>query len=240
MKKHTTSIHVRLCAGAPTHAAAPQAHPSLDDLLAQVRACRACEAHLPLGPRPVLQAGASARILVVGQAPGARVHASGIPWDDRSGVRLREWMGIDAGHFYDPARVAIVPMGFCYPGRGNSGDLPPRRECAPLWQDRLLAQLPRIELTLLVGGYAQAHHLRHAGHVSVTRTLHNWRVHQTTSVLRPADSRLGAARRAHQASSVIPLPHPSPRNIAWFKANPWFEAELLPVLRKKVRGLIDG
>ncbi|HEY8708824.1 MAG TPA: uracil-DNA glycosylase family protein, partial [Burkholderiaceae bacterium] len=120
-----------------------EAHPTLEGLLAQVRACRACEAHLPLGPRPVLQAGAAARILVVGQAPGARVHASGIPWDDRSGVRLRDWMGIDAKRFYDPARVAIVPMGLCYPGRGVSGDLPPRLECAQLWQGRLVAQLPR-------------------------------------------------------------------------------------------------
>ena len=192
---------------------------SLDDLLAEVRACRACETHLPLGPRPVLQADAAARILVVGQAPGARVHASGIPWDDRSGARLREWMGIDAEHFYDPTRVAIVPMGFCYPGRGSSGDLPPRRECAPLWQDRLIAQLPGIELTLLVGAYAQTHHLRRTGHVSVMRTMHNWRVH---------------------APAVIPLPHPSPRNIAWFKANPWFDNELLPVLQQSVRKLFGG
>ena len=194
---------------------------SLDDLLAQVRACRACEAHLPLGPRPVVQAGAAARILIVGQAPGARVHASGIPWDDRSGDRLRDWMGIDAEQFYDPAQVAIVPMGFCYPGRatGRGGDRPPQPECAPLWQDRLIAQLRKIELTLLVGAYAQAHHLRHAGHVSVTRTLNDWRAH---------------------APRVIPLPHPSPRNIAWFKANPWFDDELLPVLRQGVRQLIGS
>ena len=192
---------------------------SLDDLLAQVRACRACEAHLPLGPRPVVQAGAAARILIVGQAPGARVHASGIPWGDRSGDRLRDWMGIDAEHFYDPSRVAIVPMGFCFPGRGPGGDLPPRRECAPLWHERLIGQLPKIKLTLLVGAYAQLHHLRHTGHVSVTRTMNNWRAH---------------------APDVIPLPHPSPRNVAWFKANPWFDDELLPVLRQSVRKLIGG
>ena len=191
----------------------------LDGLLAKVRACRACEAHLPLGPRPVLQAGAGARILIVGQAPGAQVHASGIPWDDRSGARLRAWMGIAAEHFYDPTRVAIVPMGFCYPGRGVSGDLAPRPECARLWQSLLIEQLPRIGLTLLVGAYAQAHHLRSAGHASVTRTLLNWRSH---------------------APRVIPLPHPSPRNVAWFKANPWFDDELLPVLRQSVRQLIDG
>jgi uracil-DNA glycosylase len=192
---------------------------TLDDLLLAVRSCRACATHLPLGPRPVLQAGASARILVVGQAPGRRVHASGVPWDDRSGERLRDWMGIDAQRFYDRACVAIVPMGLCYPGRSASGDLPPRRECAPLWLDRLLAQLPQIELTLLVGAYAQGHFLRPAGHVSVTATMRNWRTH---------------------LPRVIPLPHPSPRNVAWFKANPWFDGELLPVLQRSVRELIGA
>lgn len=187
--------------------------PSLDNLLEAVRACRACEAHLPLGPRPVLQAGATARILIVGQAPGARVHASGVPWDDRSGERLREWMGIDAATFYDRACVAIVPMGFCYPGRAASG------ECAQLWLDRVLARLPRIEVTLLVGRYAQAHFLRGAGYTSVTATTRDWRAN---------------------APRVIPLPHPSPRNIAWFKANPWFDDELLPALRSSVRNLIGG
>ena len=190
---------------------------TLDGLLLAVRSCRACATHLPLGPRPVLQAGASARILVVGQAPGARVHASGVPWDDRSGERLRHWMGIDAQRFYDRSSVAIVPMGLCYPGRAASGDRPPRRECAPLWLDRLLAQLPRIELTLLVGAYAQAHFLRAAGHTSVTATTRNWRTH---------------------LPRVVPLPHPSPRNVAWFKANPWFDDELLPVLQRRVRELI--
>lgn len=192
---------------------------ALDSLLQTVRACRVCEAHLPLGPRPVLQAGATAKILIVGQAPGARVHASGVPWDDRSGERLRDWMGIDAQTFYNKSRVAIVPMGYCYPGRGASGDLPPRRECASLWLDRLLAQLPQIELTLLVGQYAQAHFLRGTGHVSVTATTRDWRAH---------------------AARVFPLPHPSPRNIAWFKANPWFAHELLPVLRHSVHKLVGG
>lgn len=193
--------------------------PSLDSLLETVRACRACEAHLPLGPRPVLQACATARILIVGQAPGAKVHASGVPWGDCSGERLRDWMGIDAETFYDRACVAIVPMGFCYPGRAASGDLPPRRECAQLWLDRLLAQLPRIELTVLVGQYAQAHFLRGTGHVSVTATTRDWRAH---------------------APRVMPLPHPSPRNVAWFKANPWFDDELLPVLRLSVHKLVEG
>lgn len=190
---------------------------SLDSLLRAVRACRVCEAYLPLGPRPVLQAGASARILIVGQAPGAKVHASGRPWDDRSGERLRSWMGIDARTFYDAAQVAIVPMGLCYPGRGASGDLPPRRECAPLWHARLFAQMPRIELTLLVGSYAQAHMLRGTGHKSLTATMRAWR---------------------ELAPRIIPLPHPSPRNVAWFKANPWFEGELLPALRHSVRRLV--
>jgi uracil-DNA glycosylase len=191
----------------------------LDELLVAVRACRACERALPLGPRPVLQAGASARVLVVGQAPGARVHASGIPWDDRSGERLRLWMGIDAARFYDRSLVAIVPMGFCYPGRGASGDLPPRRECAGLWHARLLACMPRIELTLLVGGYAQSHFLRDAGHVSVTSTVRGWQAH---------------------GAHVLPLPHPSPRNVAWFKANPWFDDELVPALQRRVRQLLEA
>jgi uracil-DNA glycosylase len=189
------------------------AYRSLDALLVAVRACRACEVHLPLGPRPVLQAGATARILIVGQAPGAKVHASGVPWDDRSGERLRNWMGISTEVFYDKERVALVPMGFCYPGRGASGDLPPRPECAPLWLDALLGKLPRIELTLLVGQYAQAHFLRGKGHASVTATTRDWRAH---------------------APRVIPLPHPSPRNVAWFKANPWFDNELVPALRERV------
>ena len=192
---------------------------SLDELLVAVRGCRACATQLPLGPRPVLQVAASARILIVGQAPGARVHASGVPWDDRSGERLRDWMGVGAQRFYDESCVAIVPMGLCYPGRAASGDLPPRRECAPLWLDRLLAELPRVELTLLVGAYAQSHFLRAAGHTSVTDTTRNWRVHQPR---------------------IIPLPHPSPRNVAWFKANPWFIDELLPVLQGRVRELLGA
>jgi uracil-DNA glycosylase len=190
---------------------------ALDDLLAEVRACRACASQLPLGPRPVLQAGRAARILIVGQAPGARVHASGIPWSDRSGERLRDWMGIDAETFYDEAKVALVPIGLCYPGRGASGDLPPRRECAPLWLDRVLAQLPGIKLTMLVGRHAQAHFLRGCASRTVTSNTTAWRTH---------------------APGVIPLPHPSPRNIAWFKANPWFDDELLPVLRRAVRRLV--
>ena len=195
----------------------PKIHRTLKGLLTAVRACRACEGHLPLGPRPVIQVGAMAQILVVGQAPGAKVHASGVSWDDKSGERLRDWMGIDAKTFYDKTRIAILPMGYCYPGRGVSGDLPPRRECADLWLDRLLAELPQIKLTLLVGQYAQAHFLRGKGHASVTATTRDWRLH---------------------APGIIPLPHPSPRNVAWFVANPWFDDELLPVLRRSVSKLV--
>lgn len=186
---------------------------SLDALLADIRACRACEAELPLGPRPVLRAHRDARILIVGQAPGARVHASGIPWDDASGKRLREWLGVDAETFYDASRFAIVPMGFCYPGRGASGDNPPRPECARLWLDHLLAELPAIRLTLLIGQYAQRHFLRDTRKASLTETVQAWREY---------------------GPDVLPLPHPSPRNQAWFKHHPWFAADVLPELRRRV------
>jgi len=186
--------------------------PSLGDLLSAVRECRACEKHLPLGPRPVLRAGESARILVVGQAPGARVHASGIPWDDPSGDRLREWMCLDKDRFYDESQIAIIPMGYCYPGRGKGGDLPPRRECAALWLDQLLARLPRIEVTLLIGLHAQRHFLGSRRKRSLTETVKAWR---------------------EFAPEYLPLPHPSARNTPWFRSNPWFEHELLPVLREQ-------
>jgi uracil-DNA glycosylase len=189
----------------------------LGALLAAVRGCTACAKHLPLGPRPVVQAGASARILIVGQAPGARVHATGIPWDDPSGVRLREWMGIERDVFYDEARVAIIPMGFCYPGRGASGDLPPRRECAPLWLDQLLARLPAIQLTLLVGQYAQRHFLGARRKSSLAETVEAWREY---------------------TPRLLPLPHPSPRNQPWLKRHPWFERELVPLLRRRIHPLV--
>lgn len=192
---------------------ADTAYTTLEALLAAVRACRACEARLPLGPRPVLQAAGSARILVVGQAPGARVHATGIPWDDPSGERLRAWMGVDVEAFYDASRVAIIPMDYCYPGRGPSGDLPPRRECAQLWLDLLLEKLPHIELTLLVGLYAQRHFLGHRRGTSLTETTRHWERH---------------------ASRYFPLPHPSPRNTPWLQRNPWFGERLLPALRARV------
>ena len=190
----------------------------LAELLGRVRACRHCEAHLPLGPRPVLRAGATARLMIVGQAPGTRVHESGVPWDDRSGDRLRDWLGLDKASFYDEARIAIVPMGFCYPGRNpRGGDEPPRPECAPLWHPPLLAALPGVELTLLVGLYAQARYLGPRRKATLTETVRAWRDY---------------------APAYLPLPHPSWRNTAWLKKNPWFEVELLPELRGRVQALL--
>lgn len=188
----------------------------LPQLLHEVRACTACAQHLPAGPRPVLQVATPARILIAGQAPGRKVHESGIPFDDASGDRLRSWLSLDRPAFYDPNLVAILPMGLCYPGTGRSGDLPPRPECAPLWRQRLLEHLPNVELTLLIGQYAQAWHLTDAT-VGVTELVKAWRMHW------PA---------------VLPLPHPSPRNNPWLKANPWFDEEVLPVLQARVQALI--
>ncbi|MCC6193507.1 MAG: uracil-DNA glycosylase family protein [Burkholderiales bacterium] len=190
---------------------------SLDTLLAAVRACRRCEHELPLGARPVVRAHQAARILVVGQAPGLRVHATGVPWDDPSGQRLRDWMGVRAETFYDETLVAIIPMGFCYPGRGNGGDMPPRRECAELWLDSLLAKLPSIRTTLLVGQYAQRHFLGSRAKRSLTETTRAWREY---------------------APRYIPLPHPSPRNQPWFRRHPWFEQQLVPEIKAAVEALV--
>ena len=188
----------------------------LERLLRDARACTICADSLADGVRPVLQAHGEARILVAGQAPGRRVHASGVPFDDPSGVRLREWMGVDEQTFYDPRRVAILPMGFCYPGTGKSGDLAPRSECAPEWRQRLLDQLPELELTLVIGSYAMAWHLPEA-EGNLTQTVAAWKRH------RPR---------------VLPLPHPSPRNNLWLKRNPWFADEVLPYLQRRVRRLL--
>jgi uracil-DNA glycosylase/uncharacterized protein YeaO (DUF488 family) len=186
---------------------------SLPRLLTEIRACQACADVLPLGPRPVLQASASSRLLIVGQAPGAKVHASGVAWDDASGKRLRTWLGIDTEVFYDDKRVALVPMGFCYPGRGGGGDNPPRPECAALWHARLLALLPDVRLTLLVGQYAQRYMLGGRRKATLTDTVAAWREY---------------------GPGIVPLPHPSPRNQGWFKHHPWFEHEVLPALRERV------
>jgi uracil-DNA glycosylase len=185
---------------------------SFTSLLRDVRGCTLCAAELPLGPRPVLQLHPQARILLASQAPGRKVHASGVPFADASGDRLREWLGMSREVFYDPRCVAILPMGFCFPGGGKQGDRPPRPECAPAWRDRLLRQLRNLKLTLVIGQYAQAYHLPEAGN-SVTSTVQAWREHWP---------------------GVVPLPHPSPRNQLWLKRNPWFERELLPPLRTRV------
>ena len=190
----------------------------LEDLLQQIRACRICEEHLQLGPRPVLHAGTTAKLLIVGQAPGTKVHASGKPWDDQSGKRLRQWLGLEPEVFYDERKVAIVPMGFCYPGKGKSGDLPPRPECAAHWHQKLLALLPNIELTLLVGKYAQDYFLGNRAQANLTQTVANWRAY---------------------LPAYMPMPHPSPRNQFWVKHNPWFEQEAVPELQEQVRQLLS-
>lgn len=184
-------------------------------LLDEIAACTACAKYLPLGPRPVVQAAdPRARILIIGQAPGTKVHASGVPWDDASGKRLRDWMGVTSEQFYGPAIFAIVPMGFCYPGRGKGGDNPPRPECAPLWHDRVRATLPNIKLTLLIGTYAQAHYLGSRRKATLGETVRAW--------------------RDYIDEGYLPLVHPSPRNQIWLKRNPWFEAEIVPYLRARV------
>ena len=190
----------------------------LRSLLAEVRACRLCEAHLPLGPRPVVTAKPRARLLIVGQAPGTRVHETGIPWNDRSGDRLREWMGVDRAAFYESPLIAVMPMGFCYPGRfPRGGDRPPRPECAPAWHGRLRAAMPGIELTLLVGSYAQAYYLADRKRATLTETVRAWRSF---------------------FPELLPTPHPSWRATGWLKKNPWFERDLLPDLRRRVARIL--
>ncbi len=190
---------------------------TLDTLLTDIRACRLCEAQLPLGPRPVLRASTTSRLLIVGQAPGTKVHASGIPWDDASGKRLREWLNMDADTFYDESKIAIVPMGFCYPGRAGSGDAPPRPECRATWHPQLLPMLKHVRLTLLIGQYSQDYFLGKRRKASLTETVAAWRDYMP---------------------EYLPLPHPSPRNIGWFKANPWFEADVVPALRERVKAIL--
>ena len=185
----------------------------LDSVLSEVASCRKCEHKLQLGPNPVLQCSESARILIAGQAPGSKVHATGIPFDDPSGDRLRDWMGISRETFYNAAEIAILPMGFCYPGTGKSGDLPPRPECAIQWRARLLAQMKKIKLTLVMGQYAQRYHIDLRPR-SLTELVQSWQDYWP---------------------DMIPLPHPSPRNNRWLKANPWFETELLPTLKTRIK-----
>lgn len=190
----------------------------LDRLLVEIGACAVCRAHLPLGPRPVVRGGASARLLIISQAPGTRAHERGLSFDDRSGDRLRSWLAFDRETFYDDSRVAIMPMGFCYPGRlPAGGDAPPRPECAPLWHARLLAAWPSIRLTLLVGSYAIPHYLGRRAAPTMTETVARWREY---------------------LPQYLPLPHPSWRTTAWERRHPWFEAELLPELRRRAAAAV--
>ncbi|MDD3446875.1 MAG: uracil-DNA glycosylase family protein [Zavarzinia sp.] len=189
-----------------------------DELLASIRACRLCVEHLQAGPRPVVRGRPGARLLIAGQAPGRRVHETGIPFNDPSGDRLRDWMGIDRETFYDETRIAILPMGFCYPGTlPKQGDLPPRPECAPQWRPALMAALPEVRLVLAVGAYAQGWHLAGREGRTLTETVRRFRDYMP---------------------GVLPLPHPSPRNNLWLRKNPWFEAEILPVLKAEVAALL--
>lgn len=192
----------------------------LDRLLAEIRACRVCAGDLPLGPRPVIRGRSTARILIASQAPGTRVHASGISFDDASGDRLRDWLGTDRATFYDESRIAMAPMGFCYPGRlPRGGDAPPRPECAPLWQPRVTAAFAAAELVLLVGGWAQDWHLGRRAKGTLTETVAAWREYLPRH---------------------FPLPHPSWRNTGWIRRNPWFEEGALPELRRRVALLLSG
>lgn len=190
----------------------------MENLLKEIKACTFCKEHLDLGPNPVVAANITSKILIVGQAPGTKVHRSGIPWDDPSGVQLRKWMGIDSDIFYDESIVAIVPMGFCYPGKGKTGDLPPRPECAPMWHQKLLEKMPEIELTLLIGQYAQKYYLGKRKKKNLTETVRNYEAYLPTQ---------------------LPMPHPSPRNRFWLSKNPWFETSVVPQLQQKISALLE-
>ena len=189
----------------------------MQDLHHRIKNCTLCKAHLPLGPRPVVTAHANSKIVIIGQAPGTKVHASGIPWDDASGKQLRNWLGVSNEEFYNEQNFAIVPMGFCYPGRGKGGDMPPRPECAPQWHEQLWDLMPNVELVLLIGTYAQRYYLRKDAKKTLTETVDNFQQY---------------------LPRFFPLPHPSPRNRFWLTRNPWFETEVVPELRQKVRGLL--
>ena len=189
----------------------------MEKFRAEIKGCQICINHLLLGTNPVFQIGAGARVVIIGQAPGKKVHESGIPWDDASGNRLRVWLEISDGTFYDADKLALVPMGFCYPGKGKSGDLPPRPECAPKWHDQIFARLENIGLKILIGQYAQQYYLKDRVKSTLTETVKAYNEY---------------------LPGIIPLPHPSPRNNIWLRKNPWFEKDLLPVLRSRVASLM--
>lgn len=191
----------------------------MDKLLAEIKACRLCETHLPLGANPVMAAGTKSKIVIVGQAPGRIVHTTNIPWNDKSGDNLRSWMNVTRDQFYDTQLFALVPMGLCYPGTGRSGDLPPRKECAPKWHPLLMNSMKEVELVLLVGAYAQQHYLGKNAYTTLTETVQHFE---------------------NYLPHYIPLPHPSPRNNLWMAKNPWFSTEVLPFLRARVHAVLNG
>lgn len=185
----------------------------MNQLLHDISKCRICEDHLPLGPRPIVNGHTDSKIVIIGQAPGTKVHTSGIPWDDASGKQLRKWLGVTDEQFYEKANFAIIPMGFCYPGKGRSGDLPPRPECAPQWHDDLLKKMPKVKLVLLIGIYAQKYYLKNKNEDTLTMTVKNYR---------------------NYLPAYFPLPHPSPRNRYWLMKNPWFEEDVVTQLKSEV------
>ena len=186
-------------------------------LLSEIRDCEVCKIHLPLGPRPIVAAHMESRIAIIGQAPGAKVHKTGLPWDDPSGKQLRKWLGVSDQVFYDTSKIALIPMGFCYPGKGKSGDLPPRAECAPLWHKPLLSKMPKVELVLLIGRYAQNYYLGNKAKSTLTETVCNYKSY---------------------LPKYLPLPHPSPRNRFWLTKNPWFIEEVVPELQQRVEKIL--
>mgnify|MGYP001822809676 CR=1 FL=1 len=185
----------------------------MDRLLSDIRGCEVCKNHLPLGPRPIVAAHPDAKIVIIGQAPGTKVHKSGVPWDDPSGRQLRKWMGVTDAMFYDETKIALIPMGFCYPGKGKSGDLPPRKECAPLWHGPMLDKMPKLELVLLIGMYAQKYYLGKKVKKTLTETVASFETY---------------------LPKYLPLPHPSPRNRYWLTKNPWFGERVLPELQQRI------
>ncbi|MDV7137739.1 uracil-DNA glycosylase family protein [Maribacter sp. TH_r10] len=189
----------------------------MQKLLSEIRGCKVCKEHLPLGPRPIVTAHQNSKIVIIGQAPGTKVHKTGVPWDDPSGEQLRKWLGISDEVFYDASKIALIPMGFCYPGKGKSGDLPPRPECAPLWHKPLLSKMPNVELVILIGRYAQNYYLGKAAKKTLTETVKAYKSY---------------------LPDYFPLPHPSPRNRFWLTKNPWFEERVIPVLKKRVADIV--